>query len=332
MPNIATKQVFESIAEENNSYKGILSNSGWLYLINDTNDFFRIFYGIDSWSEEDERLAISALTQRASAMSSMSLPYLKFIVPEKPAVYPEHLPAIMQSFPINNRRPATILAQEFPDNVYYLLPFLASVKSLGQLYFRGDTHPNWIGAWLIYRAIMSRLVQDGLMSEDKILDIKDLAPTLVGYDGDLVPHLSPEARSQLAGRLGFVIPAEGLEWTVKLEIPPERRCAARVQTPEAYDKWYNSRETFVFERSDRLGPKVVFFRDSTFDRGLMEMLAEHCSRSVFVWHLGQVDKDIIEIETPDFVVHCMAERFVTQYPSFPPLYQARKHFESLDAR
>jgi hypothetical protein len=47
-----------------------------------------------------------------------------------------------------------------------------------------------------------------------------------------------------------------------------------------------------------------------------ELLAQHFSRIVFVWREGAVFEEIIRFEQPNVVVHMMAERFVSRYPSF----------------
>ena len=48
---------------------------------------------------------------------------------------------------------------------------------------------------------------------------------------------------------------------------------------------------------------------------MTDWLAEHFSRTVFVWHLGDVLQKVIEREQPDIVIQIMAERFVWTYPS-----------------
>lgn len=311
---------YEALAASLAPHKAMLSEAGWLYLINDTNDFMRIFLGLDCWTGEDARGAEQVLKDRIDTLSHISIPYRKFIIPEKPVVYPEFLPKMIHGRPHEMTRPAEILAERLSRRVFYLGPFLQSAKHIGQLYFRGDTHPSWLGAWLVYRFVIHHLSVEGLIGTDALFDMKHLAPSIAAYDGDLLDHLSPAERQRLQAIAGYHMARNGLEYLLKFDIPPNLRMARRATTPAEYQTWYASRETFVFERDDRKGPTVIFFRDSTLDRGAMELLAEHCARAVFIWHLGLVDSRAIRMEKPDLVVHCMAERFVTRYPTFPSLF------------
>lgn len=304
------KEDFPAIAARVAPQKAIVSELGWVFLINDTNDFMRWYCGVDSWTAEDRLRAGQTLHERLQAIS---IPYRKFIVPEKVVVYPEFAPRSIQAIASGRPRPAQILAGDHPETVFYLDEFLRSLKGMGPLYFRADTHPNWLGAWAVYRFIVHKLVSSGLLGGSETKDISHLFAQAVAYEGDLLPHLSPETMRAFKNSHGFSFPAHGLEWSIKLDIPPERQLSFLVETPSEYRRWYPSRETIVYERPSRSGQKVIFFRDSTFDRGALELLAQHCGRAVFVWHQGVVDLDIIEREKPDLIVHCMAERFVERY-------------------
>jgi len=311
-----------SFSAEVAPHKAVLSEAGWLFLINDTNDFLRVYFGLDTWKAEQEAKAIQVILDRTEALRRRSIPYVKFIVPEKPVVYPEYLPVALRPLPRAVRRPAHVLAAGAPSAVSYLDRYLESAKGLGHLYFRGDTHTNWLGSWLVYRFIIHRFRELGLPLEGYGLDLAHLEPNLATYEGDLPPHLSEKDAVGLRQRFGFACPPTGLEHTVLYRIPDPLRQTERVRTPADYEQWYDTRETFVFERRDGLGPTAVVFRDSTFDRGVMELVAEHFARSVFVWHSGLVDESVLDRERPHVVMHSMAERFVTRYPSFPPLHQA----------
>jgi hypothetical protein len=323
---------FEAIARKVAPNKAILSPSGWAYLINDTNEFFRAFLGIEEWSDDQRAAAAQVIADRVGGLAAMDIPYRKFIVPEKPVVYPEHLPPEIRSLPRASGRPAQALAAAHPETVFYLDRHLIGNKALGHLYFRGDTHTNWLGSWLVYRFILQRLIEAGLLSAAGLYPIRSLLASTTPYGGDLLPHLTDAAQQMLERRFSHTMPKGGIELVTKLEIAPGEARARRIETPADYAAWYTTRETLVFERTDGKGPRAVFFRDSTFDRGVAELLAEHCSRSVFVWYSGLVDLDVIEREQPDFVVQAMAERFVVRYPAFRPFYRAENHHRQMQKR
>jgi hypothetical protein len=305
-----------SVAARTAPHKAILSESGWAYLINDSGDFLPLLYGANSWSEQDQTQSSATIRARYETLSKRNILYRKFIIPEKPVVYPEYLPRELRVLKKVQERPAQLMARDNPGLVFYLEHYLASQKSLGLLYFRGDTHANWLGAWLIYRYVMRQLIADGVRTPTRIFRLRDLLGSIASYEGDLISHLSPTDIESLDKRFGHTFPEHGIELVVKLDIPEKDQAASRVDTPQDYQIWYDTRETFVFERPDKRGIKALFFRDSTFDRGAMELLAQHFSRSLFIWHQGVVDLDAIDREQPDLIVHAMAERFIIRYPNF----------------
>lgn len=319
---------FETIAEQIAPSKGVVSESGWVFLINDTNDFMRWYCGADTWDATDRSKASRIFFDRLARLNSLSIPYMKFIVPEKIVVYPEFAPRKLQVLMTSRPRPAQMLVEDHPKTVFYLDDFMKSLKGMGTLYFRADTHPNWLGAWAIYRFVIHKLVGVGLIDGSVTSDISHLLAQAVPYEGDLLPHLSATQREKFSQDYGFSFPVGGVEWSVKLELPPERTTARAVEVPDEYRMWYPSRETLIYERHDRSGPTVVFFRDSTFDRGVVELLAQHCGRAVFIWHLGVVDLDVLEREKPDLIVHCMAERFVERYRETLPFFRAKREFDA----
>ena len=74
----------------------------------------------------------------------------------------------------------------------------------------------------------------------------------------------------------------------------------------------------MYENVDKQGLRAVIFRDLTLDF-CHDLIAQHFSRTVFVWHQGLIYDEVLEAEKPDVVLHIMAERFATSYPSFPAI-------------
>ena len=255
--------------------KAISSPRGWAFLTNDPNDFLSVFAGQDRWTQADAAKASQVITDRSATLAAMGIPYRKYIVPEKPVIYAEYLPQRIRSQPRASERPATLLSAGNAGVVHYLDKYLLGMKSLGLLYFRCDTHTNWLGAWLTYRFIMQTIMSDGIMPTSKLLSVSDLHASVEPFEGDLMPLLSEESRILMKRRFGHTMPTEGIELATRLEIPQGDLKARRVETPQEYRDWYVSRDTFTFEREDRLGPKAVFFRDSTLGRGAMALLAQH---------------------------------------------------------
>lgn len=235
--NIPLIKILKEISGNRKYIEGI---GGWLFLTGDTNNKMEQIFGLRSWNDEEERRANQVIQERIDRISF----YRKFIIPEKTIVYPEFLPDILRNWNYSNFRPALRLS-----NVAYLLPYLNSAKSMGVLYFRGDTHPSWLGSYFIYKAIMLEL---GISP----IPFRSFTPSLAGYDGDLVSHMPEREKLEFFARVDrspFT-----LDTAVHLTVTsPE----AEHIGPDVYTGF--SRESLVFEHKNRSLPKAVIFRDST---------------------------------------------------------------------
>jgi len=300
--------------------KAIISEYSWAFLVNDTNAFLDYQFGRKAWSSREAAQAVAVVDQRVLELAARRTSYLKFIVPEKSVIYREYLPRALEGLEAAAERPARTLSQALPHIVHYLDHWMHDAKSYGLLYFRGDTHTNWVGAWYVYRYIADELAKRGFLSVPRI-DFGMMLPEIAGFDGDLITQVGELLREEWSARWGITSSAETLEVTVKLSLRPEHRHARRISVPESYAGWFK-RETLVFERPDLSGPTVVVFRDSTADF-VCDLLAEHFRRSVFVWHEGQVIEEILDLERPDLVLHIMAERFICMYPKFVPVMRVK---------
>ncbi|UJW85854.1 sulfotransferase [Devosia sp. SL43] len=296
--------------------KALLSEHGWCFLANDSNNFLEYLFGTRNWSSEESIKSLDIISKRITQLKQAGIIYQKYIVPEKAVVYREYLPRSVEALQISDLRPAFILAGHESGVVRYLYKEADDAKSLGQTYFKGDSHTNWLGAWAVYRQIAEGLGHDGLL-QDRPIDLADLRPELASYDGDLFSQLPAQILSEWKRRWQFRLAQEAMETTIKYELRDGRRCAVAVPVPQQFDTWFTGRQTLAYERPDGRGLRAVIFRDSTADF-FTDYLAQHFSRSVFIWQGGQIFDDVIEIERPDLVIHVMAERFVSHYPKFLP--------------
>ena len=300
-------------------HKAMLSEFGWAYLINDGNAFSPVYFGENGWPDGARAAVAALLAERKRRLAERGQRYLKFIVPEKIVVYPEYLPRVLKPQASLSQRPAQMMAADSPDLVTYLDQCLIGGKSYGLSFFRGDTHTNWLGSWLVYRGIADRLAAAGIVPSSAILPLAALTPSIAGWDGDIIDQAGPEHRAQFDAIWGVARGAGSFETLLMLTLADQHRRASLVSTPDYYRAEFTTRETFVYERADREGPTAVIFRDSTLDR-THELLAQHFKRSVFIWHHGQVYQDVLDREKPDIVLHIMAERFVVMYPGFPAIW------------
>lgn len=301
--------------------KGMLSEYGWIYLINDTNHFIDYYYGHKTWSKEDILVTKSKFEERKLFLDSKNSKYVKFIVPEKLSVYPEYLPKILADMQSADTRPATLIAQEF-DYVHYLGDYLKDLKSYGSLYFRGDSHTNWLGAYYVYLYMVEKLNFMHIKT-CKVIQLDELVARIAKYRGDLYTQIDDRMINDLHSVWGNFNLKEGLSYDIELKLPTELKKSYIVEPEEIHLQYAINREVFVYENDDKTLPRCVVFRDSTADN-ILDLLAQHFSRVVFIWHGGNIYEDIIDYEQPDVVIQMMAERFISDYPDKKVAYISSK--------
>jgi hypothetical protein len=304
--------------------KAMPSEKGWLFLINDANDFLRYQFGLKRLSDIDLECAVSVVKGRMEQLATQGIAFINVIVPEKSVVYREYLPVAFETLTEAACRPAERLAEAIPETVHYLSDYLKDLRGYGLLYFRGDTHANWLGSYFVYRYIaeqMNRMMLAiGRVAKSSILQPLPLARlmmTVADYDGDLGVQLLDKHIQEYKSVWKFLQPAQGFERLLRYHLPDTALSTSPVEVPVEYQLLGKERPILVREHKHRSLPKAVIFRDSTADF-LIELLAEHFSRSVFIWHKGLVYEDVIAREQPDVVIHLSAERFVWIYSRQPP--------------
>ena len=308
------------------SGKVLADPSGWLFLINDTNDFLSWQFDLAAWSAAETARVGEILAERVRRLAPT--PYLMFVSPEKSVVYPERLPLGLDQLPISPDRPAPAMAAMAPGVVHDLAPAFTGLKGLGHLYFRGDTHVNWLGAFYLYRHAIEAVRAAGVPVAPP-LDFAGLRPSIGGMEGDLFAQLDAAQTVALAPIAPLSQSRGMFEVAIALQVRPADVKAYAVEPPADYLP-PGGRELVIREQADRSLPRALVFRDSTATLSI-DFLAEHFSRSVFVWRHGDVIADLVEREQPDVILHFVAERFLATCPATTPLSRIAELAEPGDA-
>ncbi len=306
--------------------KGMLSEYGWIFLINDAGDYLDYAFGKEKWSDEDISKAINIFKKREIFIQEKKTKYIKLIIPEKIAVYSEYLPKILTDTPLNETRPAVILAKHI-ENVFYLDRYLIDLKPYGRLYFRSDTHTNWLGAYFIYVLMWEKLGSMD-MNIGNVISLKDLKPSIAKYCGDLYTQMKSEMMDDLHSVWKNYNLDDALAYDIKYALPDTLIKTRLCELDEFYEKYTGHRPVLVYEHEDTTLPTCVVFRDSTADN-IVDLLAQHFSRSVFIWKEGNVFEEIVDREKPDIIIHLMAERFVSDYPTKKVPFVTQSMFEKV---
>lgn len=239
------------------------------------------------------------LQRTADWLRARGIAYVFVLVPDKPTIYPEFLPAALRRDVTRTSRAdqlVTLLRTRTTVPVVDLRAPLLAAKAGDRIYHRTDTHWNDRGAVVGYRAIIEAL--------------RAQTPRVGAAFGDdrfrretrQVPGLDLPDMAGLA--------AATTETDLALVPRPARR--ARVVEPlPAPPAFVAPRLTTMLD--DPALPRALFYRDS-FGSALVPFLAEHFQRTVVLWEYDVVP-DTVRTERPDVVIQEWAgRRLYTRLP------------------
>src|SRR5438552_2297747 len=135
----------------------ILGRSGWLFFAGD--EALASYRAVQPFTEVELAAWQRRIETRRDWLAERGIRYLVVIAPNKETIYPEFMPESL-----NRVRPVTRLDQlvahlRAHSSVAVVDPrdALRTAKAGGILYLRTDTHWNDVGAWLLYREIVTGL-------------------------------------------------------------------------------------------------------------------------------------------------------------------------------
>jgi hypothetical protein len=282
--------------------KVLIGRDGWLYFRGeDAKAFDRWYRGSEAVDDATIAAARDELVRRADFLASRGVPFVFVVVPEKYSVYPEYLPAWAATRMA--RSPLDRLVSELARNpklrLVDLRPVLSAARGSERLYYKTDSHWNYLGATVGYAAMMREAAR--LLPGLTIAPVTR-PPYVAGvdrYSGDL---------SQMLG-----LPAQFREDDIaplgKILATPDQRCARRepLVTTDI--------ETFVYRCASPPRYSAIVYRDS-MGIPLVPMLAENFARTTFVTS-PRLDPTLIDALKPDIVFEEMVERTtigVVHYP------------------
>lgn len=247
-----------------------------------------------------ERIAWT-LQNRSEWLRSLGIRYLYLPVPNKEAVYEEHLPLILRKnkgydsySQIVDHLRAGGRFTDFIDTK----ELLVSKKNEAQLYFRTDSHWNYDGSGLVYRAIVSRLQQ--WFPDIRPLEEKDGKEWEEGFSGDLAVLMN------LGGLVTETAPALNiLEECDPGALQPWTRLT---ELPEYAD--FPAHRLPVANGCREKRRKAIVIHDS-FGLFLRPYLSQHFAAVVYVNTMNFEDaRPLIERERPDVVLDLRVARSI----------------------
>lgn len=225
---------------------------------------------------------VRALEARLAYCQARGIFYRHLVVPDGHAIYADAMPGAPR---LNENRPLRrIWAQASPalrEAFVYPLDALVDGRAQEETSFPHDVHLTGWGAFLIYRALTTRLP---MIDEATILQPDDLRIRSFLHAGDV---------ARAAG-----LPGQ----RVTMHEPPPVPHKALVKGTT-----YRTHQVDVMEGEDSALPRLLMFRTSNATQQF-PYLMRHFSRIAAVAST-QVFYDLIESERPDAVVAEMPERY-----------------------
>lgn len=259
----------------------------WLFMAGDR-EFADVLHS-DPLSQAALRQWREGIEARRSWLAARGIRYLFVLAPDKRSIYPEMLPPVRPR-PGPTRREQLDQAMAGQEAFLDLTDALRAHKSDGQLYYKWDTHWNWLGTYYGYGAVAQRL---GLIIE----------PMSLGQP--LVPEMRRGDLGRMAG-VRLLEQDQGPRASCPREIPPPGpglfdnpfKIAGRV---------YEVPSTTCSSGRGRL----LMFHDS-FGGRWSPWLSTQFEHAVYVWRQPSFAelKRMVEIDHPTVVIEERLERFL----------------------
>ncbi|EEZ0491577.1 hypothetical protein DNJ54_06665 [Escherichia coli] len=271
------------------NHQVLIGKDEWLFLKNDTNQLIRQITGEVTVSDSLINHWSNTLKLRLSFFRARKISYTYICAPNKECVYDKYLP---DNIVLSEKRPIGIFRPVF-ENILedsFCYPLKELQNGIIYTFSKGDTHWNQYGAFIAYEALMKS------MGVDNKINIEDVDFISIKRKGDLMSKVSDTL----------------LDDTVVAKI--KNSSSIEIE----FDNHVRNRgKLVVINNSKALNDDtLVIFRDS-FGSALIHFLARTFRRVVAVWQpnidIGIIE--IIEIESPQYVVSEQVERFMISPPN-----------------
>lgn len=286
--------------------QALIGKQGWLFLCNDSNNGLGQYQGELKFGLQALEVYTRQYRELENYLKGINVNYLMVIAPSKEFIYPEFLPDSIIPSPDNTARDQFISTIKFNTGIDLLdlRPVLLARKSEGQLYYRTDSHWNYLGAKIASIAIIKKLQSLG----NVIPDIEESQFEL---------EFGEEKNTDLInkGRLDYVNGifqeskdnAEYPKATSAIKIKLNKTVAEVMDHP--FKDLSSTRPTRLFKsKVNSTAPRAIFLRDS-FSDWMIPILSEYFSESLFIWK-RKLDINVMESFKPDILVEQVVDRFL----------------------
>jgi alginate O-acetyltransferase complex protein AlgJ len=281
----------------------LIGKEGWLFFTGEDGEALDRWYrGIGAFTDADIAALRGELLRRREFLDQLGIAYVVVVVPEKYSVYPEFLPEWVK------RVTPTPALDRIADDLSHhpelhfidLRGSLREAKRSERVYYKTDSHWNFLGASVGYRALGAQIERmlPGFSTAPSIRPPFD--PGVDFYSGDLSRMVGAEGRF----REDDVAPV----WKVFAD--ESKRCARRdpaAETPGV--------ESYVYTCPNAPRYSALVYRDS-MAIPLIPLLSENFARSTYVSSRA-MDPALVLGLRPDIVIEELVERSLNAPLAFP---------------
>lgn len=272
----------------------VVGKDGWLFY-NDSTDGSSLvdYYGLVQFGGSKLSAIRKNMDRMRSICSAWGIQLIIVISPSKHTIYEEYLPSGIAMLKGNETR-VDQLCEIWGENttaaslIDLRAPLLHAKKAVKYpIYYKTDTHWNYLGSFLAYQEIMKKV-------RERHPDVKILELT------DFTVSSAPGGSEDLAKTVSM----DGLIADTEVILTPLKPYSAH------REKVADSHYDFSLE-SDIKGsraPKVLLFGDS-FAKYLTPYLSESFSKGRYLASPPMADFSIVEKERPDVLIIELTERY-----------------------
>lgn len=273
--------------KESPSTNVLIGKNNWLFYSSSTDGkSIQDYEGTDLFSKADLIIIKNKYEKQQKYLESIGAHLIIVIAPNKSTIYPEFMPDSIKKGEGQSRLDQVIayLKSNTTIDIVDLKAPLIKAKKDFPTYYMTDTHWNNYGALIGYTEIMKKV--NKYYPNLKAKSAADYAiKSVKGTGGDLAVMISAQSSAK----------------EISMEVIPKFPILSKVASVD-------KDRTVIFKVDDDKLPRLVMSRDS-FTIALAPYLAEHFSKSVFIWNF-KFNNEIIEKEHPGIVISEMCERYL----------------------
>lgn len=284
--------------------KVLIGENGWLYLTE--NETIADFLGHKQLMHDELNQWKLSLEASREFLSQKGCRLLFVIAPNKSTIYPEYLPEHIRGSQGRMRMDQLLeyLSKNSPIDFIDLRPVLLEAKKQGLVYHPHDTHWNYMGGFIAYNEICTRLNRWYEELKPKLIEDFSIKEEIFAGDLSIMLGLS----NKLAEKTNLLIPKQSPRSEVVNLVLPDDYSWPRNVKPD---------RQIAMENPDAKLKCVLFHDSFGSNGGFRKYLAEHFKKIAFVPAYPDLEclKLLVEQEKPDLVIIEIVERKLGEPPA-----------------